>query len=99
MDTQTVQLMAGSISSLLFISSNVPMLLKAFKTKNMRSYSLSNILLNNVGNLIYWLYISSLPIGPIWVMHTFYTATSILMLAWYLRYEYPSGKQLLSKGR
>jgi uncharacterized protein with PQ loop repeat len=99
MDTQTVQLVAGSISSFLFITSNVPMLLKAFKTKNMHSYSLSNILLNNVGNLIYWLYISSLPIGPIWVMHTFYTATSILMLAWYLRYEYASGKPVLSKGR
>ena len=98
MDTQTVQLMAGSISSLLFISSNVPMLFKAFKTKNMRSYSLSNILLNNVGNLIYWLYISSLPIGPIWVMHTFYTATSVLMLAWYLRYEY-SWMRPQSKGR
>ena len=99
MDMQTLQLMAGSISSLLFISANVPMLLKAFRAKNMRSYSLSNILLNNIGNLIYWLYISSLPIGPIWVMHTFYTATSVLMLAWYLRYEYPAGKQVLSKGR
>jgi hypothetical protein len=66
----------------------VPMLLKAFKTKNMHSYSLGNILLNNVGNLIYWLYISSFPLGPIWVMHTFYTAASVLMLVWYLRYEY-----------
>ena len=64
------------------------MLFKAFKTKNLRSYSFSQILLNNVGNIIYWLYISSLPLGPIWVMHSFYTITSILMLVCYLRYEY-----------
>ncbi len=87
MDMQTVQIVAGSISSFLFITSNVPMLLKAFKTKNMHSYSFTNILLNNVGNLIYWLYISSFPLGPIWVMHTFYTLTSVMMLVWYIRYE------------
>ncbi len=88
MELQTVQIVAGSISSFFFISSNLPMLLKAFKTKNLRSYSLGNLLLNNVGNIVYWLYVSSLPIGPIWVMHTFYTVTSMLMLLAYLRYEY-----------
>ena len=88
MDMQTVQIVAGSISSLLFITSNVPMLLKVFKTKNMHSYSLGHILLNNVGNILYWIYISSFPLGPIWVMHTFYTLTTALMLLWYLRYEW-----------
>jgi hypothetical protein len=63
------------------------MLVKAFRTKNLRSYSLSNIVLINVGNLIYWLYISNLPFGPIWVLHTFYTVAEIFMLLWYLRYE------------
>ena len=87
MEFQTVQIVAGSISSFFFITSNLPMLLKAFKTKNLRSYSLSNIILNNIGNLIYWLYISSLPLGPIWFMHTFYTITTLLMLVGYLRYE------------
>ncbi len=70
-----------------FISSNLAMLLKAFKIRNLRSYSLSHILLNNLGNILYWLYVSSLPIGPIWWMHSFYTITSILMLIAYLRYE------------
>ena len=88
MELQTVQLLAGSVSSLLFISSNLPMLWKVYKTKNLRSYSLGHILLNNVGNIIYWLYISSLPAGPIWLMHTFYTLASILMLVGYIRYEY-----------
>lgn len=94
MDMQSVQIVAGSISSFMFITSHVPMLIKAFKTKNMHSYSLGNLLLTNVGNIIYWLYISSLPIGPIWVMHSFYTLTSLLMLTWYLRYEYGLGKTL-----
>ena len=92
MELQTAQIIAGSISSFFFITSNLPMLLKAFKTKNLHSYSLTNILLNNVGNILYWLYISSLPIGPIWLMHTFYTLTTALMLVGYLRYEYSGSK-------
>jgi uncharacterized protein with PQ loop repeat len=90
MEFQTVQIVAGSISSFFFISSNLPMLVKAFKTKNLRSYSLTHLVLNNIGNLIYWLYVSSLPIGPIWFMHTFYTLTTLLMLVGYLHYEYAS---------
>lgn len=88
MELQTMQLMAGSISSLFFISSNLPMLWKVYKTKSLRSYSFINILFNNIGDAVYWLYIGSLPIGPIWVMHAFYTVTSMLMLIGYIRYEY-----------
>jgi len=87
MQSQNIQIVAGSISTLFFITANVPMLFKAFKTKNLRSYSLSNMVLINVGNIIHWLYISSLPVGPIWLLHSFYTLTSVLMLVWYLRYE------------
>jgi uncharacterized protein with PQ loop repeat len=87
MDIQTFQIAAGSISSLLFISANIPMLVKAYRTKNLRSYSLSNIALVNVGNILYWLYISNFPPGPIYVLHSFYTVTSVMMLIWYLRYE------------
>lgn len=86
MELQTLQIVAGSISSMLFITGNIPMLFKAFKTKNMRSYSLSNIVLLNVGNVVYWLYISSLPLGPIWLLHSFYTVSMAFMLLWYLRY-------------
>jgi uncharacterized protein with PQ loop repeat len=86
-ELQTLQIVAGSISSMLFITGNVPMLFKAFKTKNMRSYSLSNIILVNIGNLMYWLYVSSLPFGPIWLLHSFYTVSMALMLLWYLRFR------------
>jgi uncharacterized protein with PQ loop repeat len=87
METQNFQIIAGSISTLLFITANVPMLLKVFKTKNLRSYSFSNMVLVNVGNIAHWLYISSLPLGPIWLLHSFYTLTSAVMLTCYLRYE------------
>ena len=87
MEQHTVQLVAGTISSFFFISSNLPMLLKAYKSRDLSSYSLSYLILNIIGDLVYWLYISSLPIGPIWVMHAFYTVTSALMLAAFLRYE------------
>jgi hypothetical protein len=47
---------------------------------------LSNIILVNIGNLLYWIYISSMPLGPIWLLHSFYTLTMVFLLVWYLRY-------------
>ncbi len=86
MNTQTLSLIAGTLSSLIFVSSHVPMLWKAYKTRDLSSYSLLNIILLNVDNLLYWLYIVSLPIGPVWMMHTFYTVSSGLLLYLYGRY-------------
>lgn len=63
------------------------MLLKAFRSKDVHSYSLSHILLNNLGNLIHSFYIFSLPPGPIWVLHAFYLASSLGMLYAWLRYH------------
>jgi hypothetical protein len=87
MNTEQISLVAGLISSVIFVSSNFPMLWKAYKTKDMDSYSWLNILLANAGNLIYWLYIVSLPLGPVWLLHIFYTVTSILMLTMYLHFH------------
>jgi uncharacterized protein with PQ loop repeat len=78
---------AGSISTIIFACSTLPMLRKAFCTKDMRSYSLGNILLANAGNVIHSVYIFNLPPGPIWLLHAFYLITTGLMLFWYLRYE------------
>lgn len=78
---------AGFISTALFASGNLPMLAKAFRTKNLASYSLGNILLSNVGNIIYSIYVFHLPLGPIWFLHSFYLLSTGLMLVWYLRYE------------
>jgi len=78
--------MAGSVSTAVFVASTLPMLVKAGRTKNLASYSLGNILLANVGNLIYAVYVVSLPLGPVWALHGFHLGATGLMLFWYLRH-------------
>ncbi len=78
---------AGFISTALFAVGALPMLTKAVRTRNLASYSLGNILLSNVGNVIYSLYVFNLPLGPVWFMHSYNLLTSGLMLVWYLKYQ------------
>lgn len=87
MDFHSFQFLAGSISCGIFISSNLPMLRKAFQTRDLKSYSLGQILLGNLGNCLYWIYLISLPVGPVWFIHGFFTLSSLLMLWGYLWYE------------
>jgi hypothetical protein len=82
-----VQLIAGTISSMIFIGATFPMLYKAWSTRDMGSYSLAQIVMNNVGNLVHWLYIVALPFGPVWLLHSFYTVTTVFMLIWWLLYH------------
>ncbi len=84
---QTWQVIAGMVSSGMFVAGTLPMLLKASRSRDLSSYSLGNIALSNLGNLVYWAYVAGLPAGPIWLLHGFFTLTTALMLAWYLRYE------------
>jgi hypothetical protein len=79
-------MIAGAVSTLIFALSTMPMLAKAVRTKDLRSYSLGNILLSNTGNLVHAVYVFNLPPGPIWVLHSFYLVSTALMLVWYLRY-------------
>ena len=83
----SVPVLAGAASTIIFAGSTLPMLYKARKTKDLGSYSLGNILLSNLGNLIHSIYVFSLPMGPIWLLHSFYLVTTALMLFWYLRFE------------
>jgi uncharacterized protein with PQ loop repeat len=78
---------AGFLSTGLFALGTLPMLTKAFRTKDLASYSLGNILLSNVGNLIYSIYVFNLPPGPIWFLQVYNSVTTGLMLVWYLKYE------------
>jgi uncharacterized protein with PQ loop repeat len=82
----SLALAAGTVATILFAASALPMLGKAARTKDLASYSRGHLVLANVGNLIYSLYVFHLPAGPIWLLHTFYAATSALMLFWSLRY-------------
>lgn len=82
----SVPTLAGIASTVIFAWSVLPMLAKAYRTRNLASYSLGNLVLANVGNAVHTVYVFSLPLGPIWALHGFYLATSWLMLVWWLRY-------------
>ncbi len=87
MDSINFQIVAGILSTIIFSVSNIPMLIKAAKTHDLKSYSRTNLILGNIGNLIHWAYIVYLPFGPIWFLHGFYTLSAMFMLFWYFRYE------------
>ncbi|MGV9712751.1 hypothetical protein ACWDTI_19060 [Gordonia sp. NPDC003424] len=87
----TVATVAGGVSTAVFVASTLPMLWKAATTRDLSSYSFGNIVLANVGNLVYAIYVVSLPPGPIWVLHAFHGTSSGLMLLWYLRHHGLSG--------
>lgn len=79
--------LAGILSTGLFAMSYLPMLVKAARTRDLSSYSLGNLAITNVGNAVHSVYVFSLPLGPIWFLHTFYLVASALMLVWFMRYR------------
>lgn len=79
-------LIAGTFSTALFVLSYLPMLVKAARTHDLDSYSRGQLVLATVGNLVNSVYVFSLPVGPIWFLHGFNLACTLLMLAWHLRY-------------
>ena len=82
----SIPVTAGVVASMVFACSTLPMLGKAVRSKDLASYSRGNLVLANVGNAVYSVYVFSLPPGPIWALHTFYIVSSALMLVWSLRY-------------
>ncbi len=86
MEPHDLPLVAGTPSTSLFVVSYLPMLIKAFRTRDLRSYSVSNLVIANVGNAVHSVYVFSLPLGPIWFLHGFYLLATALMLVWYRRY-------------
>ena len=88
MNLENFPIMAGTISSLIFMSGTMSMLGKTWHTKDVSSYSMSAMWLNNFGNLVHWVYVLSLPLGPIYLLHGFYTIATILMLVWCLVYRH-----------
>jgi len=84
-----IAVLAGSVSTALFVGSYLPMLLKAFRTRDLDSYSRGNLVLATIGNALYSVYVFSLPLGPIWFLHLFYVITTLLMLVWHVRHAAP----------
>ena len=68
---------AGIASSVMFLVSHLPMVIRAARTRDLTSYSRGNLVLVNAGNAVYTLYVASLPAGPIWLLHSVYTAVSV----------------------
>lgn len=78
--------LAGIVSTVIFASSTLPMLIKALRTRDLGSYSLGNLTLANVGNAVHSVYVFSLPPGPLWALHSFHLGSTVFMLVWYLRF-------------
>jgi uncharacterized protein with PQ loop repeat len=94
-------LLAGSAAAAIFMISQLPMLIKACRTKDLTSYSFANIGLANFGNLLYTVYLFQVPIGPAWAIHGFNLSTTGLMLFLYLRYCWrpPAGPRARPRSR
>ncbi len=80
-------IIAGYLSTGIFAIGTLPMLVKAIRTRDLASYSLGNMILSNLGNAIYSIYIFQLPLGPIWFLHIYNLLTTGLMLVWYVKFE------------
>lgn len=82
-----IPIVAGTVSTVVFAVSNLPMLRKALRTRNVSSYSLTSLVMINAANVVYSLYVFTLPIGPIWALHTFYLVSCAILLVLYLRQQ------------
>lgn len=80
-----IAIVAGTVSTVVFAVSNLPMLRKAIRTRDVSSYSLSSLIMINAANALYSLYVFTLPIGPIWALHSFYVISCAIMLVLCLR--------------
>lgn len=78
--------LAGTLATMVFAISTLPMLGKALRSRDLTSYSTGNLVLANVGNAVYSVYVFQLPLGPVWFLHGFYLLTSGLMLFWSRRF-------------
>jgi hypothetical protein len=83
----TLPVLAGSVSTAVFAASALPMLVKAARTKDLGSYSVGNLMLANLGNVLYVVHVFSLPVGPIWALHSFYLVSSFAMLVMWWNYR------------
>ena len=68
----SVAVAAGVVAMVVFAMSTLPMLGKAVRSKDLSSYSRGNLVLSNIGNLVYSVYVFNLPPGPIWLLHADY---------------------------
>jgi hypothetical protein len=73
-------------STLLILGSMLPMAARAVRTRDMTSYGRGHLVLTNLGNLAHTVYVVSLPVGPVWALHSAHTGVAALMLVWHIRH-------------
>ena len=81
----------------MFALATLPMLGKAVRSRDLTSYSTGNLVLANVGNAVYSVYVFHLPPGPIWFLHGYYLLSSGLMLFWSRRFAPGMGRPTHSR--
>lgn len=86
MEVSHLTILAGSAATTIFITSYLPMLVRAIRTRDLSSYSRSSLVLANVGNVVQTAYVVTLPLGPIWGLHAFYLLATLVMLVLHLRH-------------
>ena len=87
--SSNLPVLAGAISTAIFAASTMPMVVKAARTRDLSSYSGGNLVLSNLGNLLYAFYVFSMPVGPAWALYGFNLTVSATMLGYWLRYRSP----------
>ena len=85
--SSNVPVIAGIVSTGIFAVSTMPMVLKAARTRDLSSYSGGNLLLSNLGNVLYAIYVFSMPMGPAWALYGFNLTVSATMLVYWLQYR------------
>jgi hypothetical protein len=78
--------LAGLVSTVLFAASMLPMVVRAWRTRDLTSYSRGHLMMTNAGNTVHTLYVVSLPAGPVWLLHSFHVVVAATMLVWHLRF-------------
>jgi uncharacterized membrane protein YraQ (UPF0718 family) len=79
--------LAGAIATMVCMSSALPMRIKAVRTRDLHSYSLGSLVLSEAGNVLQWVSLWSLPLGPIHALHALYTIVTAVMIGLRLRYH------------
>lgn len=90
---------AGIVSTGIFAVSTMPMVVKAARTRDLSSYSGGNLLLSNLGNVLYAMYIFSMPMGPAWALYGFNLTVSATMLVYWLQYRTPRPRTEVATAR
>jgi hypothetical protein len=62
------------------------MLVKAGRSRDLTSSSVTTLLIADVGNAVHSVYVFSLPLGPIWFLHAFSLLSTAVMLFWHWRH-------------